>query len=86
MHEGNYVANEPIVQPIINWIHETDCDRKSIIILLYEICVIICDEHISIFFRGRGGSVVERRPHDRKVVGSNLTRCHHVESLSKTLP
>jgi hypothetical protein len=25
---------------------------------------------------GRGGSVIERRPHDRKVVGSNLTRCH----------
>jgi hypothetical protein len=34
---------------------------------------------------GRGGSVVERPPHDRKVVGSNLARCHHVESLSKTL-
>jgi hypothetical protein len=34
---------------------------------------------------GRGGSVVERPPHDRTVMGSNITRCHHVESLSKTL-
>jgi hypothetical protein len=36
---------------------------------------------------GRGGSVVERLPRGRNIVGSNLTitRCHHVESLSKTL-
>jgi hypothetical protein len=34
---------------------------------------------------GRGGSVVARRSRDRKVVGSNNARCHHVESLGKTL-
>jgi hypothetical protein len=42
-------------------------------------------KHVDICRGGRVGSVVEHPPHDRKVVGSNLARCHHVESLSKTL-